>query len=252
MLVDEGQHLSPTQWQFLRTVVGEHADDLFTAEDSQQRIYGQRVVLGRYGIRIVGRSQRLTLNYRTTAQNLHFAVQVLAGEGFVDLEDEVADNTHYRSARRGPSPRRIAAESLSDELDRAADIVRAWLSEGAVAETVGVLVRDNRQLAQVTRGLEERQVTVRAVQAESARAGHPLVLTMHRAKGMEFARVLIFDAGRSSIPASYLLRGLNDADREDLLRKERSLLYVAATRARDELVVMWSGEASPMLPSAAG
>lgn len=248
VLVDEGQDLNPTQWQFLRALVTERPNDLFIAEDSQQRIYGSRVVLGRYGIRIVGRSQRLTLNYRTTAQNLHFAVQVLAGETFFDLEDESTDNGHYRSARRGPAPELVAAPSLGEELDRAADVVRGWLADGAVAETIGVLVRDNRQLAQVTRGLEERRVTVRAVQAEPARAGHPLVLTMHRAKGMEFSRVLIFDAGRSSIPASYLLRGLNDADREDMLRKERSLLYVAATRARDKLVVLWSGDASPMLP----
>ena len=70
VLVDEGQDLGPAHWQLLRALVGEHADDLFIAEDSHQRIYGQRIVLSQFGIRIVGRSQRLTLNYRTTAQNL--------------------------------------------------------------------------------------------------------------------------------------------------------------------------------------
>ena len=44
------------------------------------------------------------------------------------------------------------------------------------------------------------------------------------------SRVLLFDVGGSSIPATYLLRGLSDVDREDMLRKERSLLYVGATR----------------------
>ena len=33
-----------------------------------------------------------------------------------------------------------------------------------------------------------------------------------------------------------------------ILRRERSLLYVSATRARDELVVLWSVEPSDMLP----
>ncbi len=47
---------------------------------------------------------------------------------------------------------------------------------------------------------------------------------MHRAAGMEFARVLLFNVGRGSTPASYLRRGLSDADREDVLRKERWLL----------------------------
>jgi superfamily I DNA/RNA helicase len=39
-----------------------------------------------------------------------------------------------------------------------------------------------------------------------------------------------------------------DEDRSDVLQRERSLLYVAATRARDELVVMYSGEPSALLP----
>ena len=71
----------------LRALVAEGEDDMFIAEDSHQRIYGQRVVLGRYGIRIVGRSQRLTLNYRTTAENLGYAVGVLQGGDYRDLED---------------------------------------------------------------------------------------------------------------------------------------------------------------------
>ena len=45
VLVDEGQDLGPAHWQLLRALAGEHADDLFIAEDSYQRIYGQRVVL---------------------------------------------------------------------------------------------------------------------------------------------------------------------------------------------------------------
>ncbi|WP_068403110.1 UvrD-helicase domain-containing protein, partial [Kribbia dieselivorans] len=96
VLVDEGQDLAPTQWQFLRAMVAEGADDLFIAEDSHQRIYGRKVVLGRLGIRIVGRSQRLRLNYRTTAQNLRYAVSVLAGTEYVDLEEEAEDTSDYR------------------------------------------------------------------------------------------------------------------------------------------------------------
>lgn len=32
-----------------------------------------------------------------------------------------------------------------------------------------------------------------------------------------------------------------------ILLRERSLLYVAATRARDQLAISWSGQASPLL-----
>ena len=104
VLVDEGQDLQPTHWQVLRAIVAEGPDDLFVAEDSHQRIYGTKVVLGHHGIKVVGRSHRLTLNYRTTAQNLRYAMSILEGGTYVDLDDE-PEETGYRSARVGPSPK---------------------------------------------------------------------------------------------------------------------------------------------------
>ncbi len=145
-LVDEGQDLGPSHWQFLRALVAEGAEDLFLAEDSHQRIYSQQVVLGRYGIRIVGRSQRLKLNYRTTAQNLRYALRVLDVEGgWTDLEDGSESVTQYRSARSGPAPQLHHCATLTDELDLAAATVREWLQAGVDHSTIGVLVRDAAQ-----------------------------------------------------------------------------------------------------------
>lgn len=247
VLVDEGQDLTPTQWQFLRSLVAEGPDDLFIAEDSQQRIYGQRVVLGRHGIRIVGRSRRLSLNYRTTEQVLRFASGVLAGTQHADLDGEVTDGTGYRSARSGPSPKRVPAASLAEELDAAANHVKEWLHTGVEPEAIGILVRDQQMVSTVERGLGDRGVALKAVGRGAVPRGKPQLMTMHRAKGMEFSRVLIFGVDAGLVPADYLLRGVPDGDRDDLLQRERSLFYVAATRARDELVVMWEGPGSEFL-----
>ncbi len=46
-----------------------------------------------------------------------------------------------------------------------------------------------------------------------------------------------------------MLRDIPEEEKPDVLQRERSLFYVAATRARDELVVMWEGEGSEFLPS---
>ena len=129
VLVDEGQDLGPAHWQLIRALAGEHADDLFIAEDSHQRIYGQRAVLSQFGIRIVGRSQRLTLNYRTTAQNLGYAISVLEGGEYVDLEAGEESTAGYRSARSGPVPRLIPCATLTEELDRAAELIGRWVAE---------------------------------------------------------------------------------------------------------------------------
>jgi len=117
-----------------------------------------------------------------------------------------------------------------------------------VPETIGILVRDAQQAGLISRGLEERNVEVRQIDTAAIRQGQPLVMTMHRAKGMEFSRVLLFGVNDGLLPAEYLLEGLTDADREDALARERSLLYVAATRARDELVITSSGVPSTFLP----
>jgi hypothetical protein len=251
VLIDEGQDLSPPQWQFLRSLSAEGANDLFIAEDAQQRIYGQPVVLSRLGIRVVGRSRRLTLNYRTTEQVLRFARSVLEGVPAIDLDDEEETTTGYRSARSGPAPNVQSCASLTDELDVAATFVGAWLEDDAGKPSIGILARDQRTVDLIARGLEDRKIDVRQVKrGAAASSSKPQAMTMHRAKGMEFERVLIFAANEDLLPAEYLLGSVPEGDRPDLVQRERSLLYVAATRARDELVVIWEGQGSEFLPPA--
>ena len=60
-------------------------------------------------------------------------------------------------------------------------------------------------------------------------------MTRHRAKGTEFSRVVLTDVGAD--PA-WMKVVLDDAERADAALREQALLYVSATRARDELVVL--------------
>lgn len=249
VLVDEGQDLSPARWQLLRAMVAPGPDDLFIAEDSHQRIYGQRVVLGRYGIRIVGRSQRLTLNYRTTAQNLDWAVQILSGADYEDAEGDAATTLGYHSARQGPAPGLIPCANVVEEFDAVAARIKEWLEPGDVEpESIAVLVRDQRQAARMVTGLAERGVVAKTVDGRAKiGSGHPVILTMHRAKGTEFAKVILAGVSDGSVPAALDGERYDDDAWADAMLRERSLLYVAATRARDELVVTWSGDKSALL-----
>jgi superfamily I DNA/RNA helicase len=237
VLVDEGQDLSPAHWQLLRATVASGPNDLFIAEDSHQRIYGPRTVLGRYGIRIVGRSQRLTLNYRTTAQNLRYAMTLLDGADYVDLEEQ-PESTGYRSARSGPAPHHVATHSLTDELDSIAQKVQRWTDSGTQAGTIAVLVHDKFQCERVVNGLTERGVTARVVDREKPPTDRVLIMTMHRAKGMEFSKVVLANVGAQSSAERARLAQLDESERDDAELRSRSLIYVAATRARDELTVM--------------
>jgi superfamily I DNA/RNA helicase len=248
VIVDEAQDLHATHWAMLRALVPAGPNDLFIAEDSHQRIYGSPIVLGRFGIKIVGRSRRLTLNYRTTAQNLRFAVGVLAGADYADLEQGEEKTSDYRSARNGPNPELIPCEDQAAELDAVTAKVKAWLDEGDVEpESIAVLVRSQDERDRFVRGLGERGITVRAVDRNAATSGQPLVMTMHRAKGMEFSRVILSGADDKHVPSPATLRYLPDEEKVEALLRERSLLYVASSRARDALVVTWSGKRSELL-----
>ena len=247
VIVDEAQDLHATHWALLRALVAEQPNDLFIAEDSHQRIYGQPIVLGRLGIKIVGRSRRLTLNYRTTAQNLHFAMGILSGAEYTDLEQGEEDSSGYRSARSGPSPELVECTSQSEELDKAASLIKAWTAEEVEQSSIAVLTRSQDDRDRFVRGLGERGVDARALDKSIAAPGHPQVLTMHRSKGMEFSRVILAGVDDRHVPSPATLRSVPEEERTEALLRERSLLYVASSRARDELVVTWSGTRSELL-----
>ena len=251
VLVDEAQDLTPAHLQLLRALVEPGPDDLFLAEDSHQRIYGKKITLSHYGIQVRGRSRRLTRNYRTTRQNLDVAFGILDPGTYEDMEGQ-AEEHHYVSPRSGPEPLLLHATDRADELGKAAELLTVWLeqdrdSEDSAPESIAILVRDRYQRDAVVNGLAQHGIEVRAVDREAAGRGRPVVMTMHRAKGLEFRKVLLFDVSKNAIPRPLRDQQYSDADSDDALLRERSLLYVAATRARDQLAISWSGEASPLI-----
>ena len=255
VLVDEAQDLTPAHLQLLRALVEPGPDDLFLAEDSHQRIYGKKITLSHYGIQVRGRSRRLTRNYRTTRQNLDVAFGILDPGTYEDMEGQ-AEEHHYVSPRSGPEPLLLHATDRADELSKAAELLTVWLeqdrdSEDSAPESIAILVRDRYQRDAVVNGLAQHGIEVRAVDREAAGRGRPVVMTMHRAKGLEFRKVLLFDVSKNAIPRSLRDQQYSDADHDDALLRERSLLYVAATRARDQLAISWSGEASPLITALA-
>ena len=252
VLVDEAQDLTPAHLQLLRALVDNGPDDLFLAEDSHQRIYGRKITLSHYGIHVRGRSRRLTRNYRTTHQNLDLAFGILDPGAYEDMEGR-AEEHRYVSPRSGPEPLLIHASDHDQEIKEAGALLDLWLEEDRDAgeegapETIAVLVRDRYQRDAVVTGLAQQGIEVRPVDREAVGRGRPVVMTMHRAKGLEFRKVLLFDVSEDSIPRSLRDQRYSEADRTDALLRERSLLYVAATRARDQLAISWSGRKSPLL-----
>jgi superfamily I DNA/RNA helicase len=77
--------------------------------------------------------------------------------------------------------------------------------------------------------------------------------TMHRVKGLEFDQVFIPGLDDSQMPLRVELNQRPDQVSRELFElQERSLLHVAATRAKKRVVVSYSGKPSPLIANTQG
>ena len=260
IVVDEGQDLRPAHWKMLRAMVEPGTNDLFIAADTHQRIYDNQVSLGAVGVHIRGRSSRLTLSYRTTKEILARALTMLSGETFDDLDDGTDSLAGYRSVLHGPDPAFQGYPSWSAELKALVARVRTWHDELAGAQgqpqrdprgLIAVCVAELDRVNQVMDYLIGNGITCSELTKDGPKGdGDIHVGTMHRFKGLEYQKLAIVGACEGVIPRPAIER-YRDTDplryaREQ--RKARSLLFVAATRARDTLSITWSDAPCRFLP----
>lgn len=79
------------------------------------------------------------------------------------------------------------------------------------------------------------------------------ISTMHGMKGLEFRCVAVVGVGKRTFPLPRAVTPVaEDPVRHALdIQQERCLLFVACTRARERLRVLWSGAASDLVPTGA-
>ncbi|MCC6623563.1 MAG: AAA family ATPase [Deltaproteobacteria bacterium] len=250
VLVDEVQDLRPVELRFLRALGGAAPERLALYGDAGQRLYTGGVTLSALGIDVRGRSHVLRLNYRTTEQIRRAADAILAtGSSATDDLDGGAAPRTARSLHSGPTPALQGFDVAEAEREAAVRIVRAWIEGGVEASAIAIFARTNGRIGALGTALEGAGIAVHLLSDDDGQGGGGVRLgTMHRAKGLEFKAVLVHDASAATLPSPTALSSCEDPqDREDVLERERNLLYVAMTRARDRLAVTWTGAPSPFL-----
>ncbi|MFC0530331.1 UvrD-helicase domain-containing protein [Phytohabitans kaempferiae] len=247
VVVDEGQDLHPAQWRLLRALVAPGPNDMFLLADPYQRIYDSHVSLAQLGIEVRGRTRRLTVNYRTTHEILDLSVKVLNGDAAVGLDGQDDTLRGYRSITRGGVPEFAAHSSRDGEFEALIERVGTWLEQGVEPHAVGVAVRTGKLVKTISRILSDAHIPV----SDDKRGVDGVrVDTMHRMKGLEFQCLAVVGLEAGVLPAPHALTSATEdphAHRQDLQR-ERCLLFVALTRARDVLYLSHSGMPSPLLP----
>ena len=89
---------------------------------------------------------------------------------------------------------------------------------------------------------------IRRSEAEDRRKEGLRLATMHRVKGLEFDRVIIAGVNDGIVPLEDAVNSSSDtAIQTELDIQEKALLYVAATRAKKEVLVTSFGKRSRFL-----
>lgn len=257
VLADEVQDFTANELALLRAMVPRGPNDLFIVGDAYQRIYGYHTPLSRLGIETRGRSKRLKLNYRTTKGIRKYAVAIIEGCAVDDLDDGQDSLKGFWSLRNGSPPEVALFQTEGEEAKRIVGRLKGWLQQGAEPGTICVAARTHQLVRdRYRRILESGGIPISLIEADD-RGGTPArgvrLATMHRMKGLEFMRVIVAGVQEGVVPWLPQNDGpADEASRRHRELQERSLLYVAATRARDELLITGFGRPSPFLIPVAG
>ncbi len=258
-IVDEAQDLSLVGLQLVRALVNapesrDRANGLLLLGDGAQRIYAGGFKLRQAGVEVRGRTTVLRVNYRNTAEIIGTAMAV-AGDGAVDdlgeefrRADEAADST-----RRGAKPVVIGASNLDGQVDAIVHHIRRLTSTDRIgAGDIGVLAPTNKLVDLVLRRLGNSGIAVQGLEGYDGRPTDQVkVGTYHRGKGLEFKAVFLPGLSSGSFPRPPDA-GWGREEAAEARDLAISQLFVAMTRARDLLVILYDGELTDVVAAQLG
>ncbi len=247
-VIDEAQDVGVAQLRFLAALGADRPGSLFFAGDLGQRIFQQPFSWSSLGVEIRGRARTLHINYRTSHQIRMQADRLLAPE-VSDVDGNAEDRRGTVSVFNGPRP---VIKSFADG-DAESSAVGAWLAEriqdGMAPHEIGVFVRSEAEIERARAAATKAGLPFKVLDEHvETTSGQASISTMHLAKGLEFRAVAVMACDDEIIPLqSRIETAAEDSDLEEVYNTERHLLYVACTRARDQLLVTSIEPASEFL-----
>lgn len=238
IVVDEAQDISVQQLRFLAAIAGNRANALFFAGDLGQRIFQTPFSWKSLGVDVRGRSRTLGINYRTSHQ-IRSQADRLLGPEVSDVDGNIESRKGTISVFNGPEP------TICSYADAEAEVqaVAAWLKQcnriGVLPQEIGVFVRSESELSRAQAAVKAADLRGRVLGKDMAtEEGFVSITTMHLAKGMEFRVVAVMACDDEIIPSQIRIdTASHEAELTEIYNTERQLLYVACTRARDQLHV---------------
>ncbi len=235
VVVDEAQDFGNAAFRLLAAIV-KHCDSpkntMYITGDAHQRIYKRKVVLSRCGIDVRGRSRKLRINYRTTEETRIWASAVLKDCRVDDLDGATDDLKGYHSLMHGEQPLINEKGNEEEELRAITDYIDKLAKDGCPLHGICLVVCNNDLVDTYKKRLSERKIPIHLLNGQSEPTeGHVSIATMFRVKGLEFDYMILAGMTEDN------LNRYPDRGNEDDLMRYRSLIHVAATRARRHVLI---------------
>lgn len=240
VLIDEGHDFKPEWFKLIVQMIHPETNSLLVLYDDAQSIYSGtkklRFSFSSVGVQAKGRTTILKLNYRNTAEILAvaraFADELLSTN---EAEEDQAPTLQPLSAgRHGAKPLLIKLPTLKAEADFVASKLLEANRTGTPWNDMAIIYRRYGIGQHLAETLKRKGIPYQWQQdkkhAFTLLHDSVKLITMHSSKGLEFPLVCIPAIGTSTID-------------DDNIQDEARLLYVAMTRATQELV-MTHGEQS--------
>ena len=260
VVVDEVQDLDAPALHLVAALSGNSAtvanpNSLMLVGDAHQRIYGRRVSLAACGIQTKGRSKTLKMNYRCTQKIRLRAESILAGVPVDDLDGGMATLRGGRSLVLGKAPDETRFDSVDELVKYIEKTIKGWMdADNANADEdnkktysdYAILMPSNGEVDKMVQMLSNTWLAAEKVVGDvnvASQTPAVRVMTLHRAKGLEFSGVVLV-ASQGKWPRKPTgFDSLSDSEQETLLVREKSLLYVGMTRAMSHVLLTGIGPA---------
>ena len=218
LLVDEMQDYTPVQYAVLsrlfpckKTILGDAAQSVnpFSSSSAEEirRVFPEADTV------------KLLKSYRSTYEISRFAQKISPSDEFVAIE------------RYGENPVVVACKSVSEEHAQ----IKSWVEDFRKSDehqSLGIICKTPKQADNLYTALNEKGIPTALITSESAAFSQGVVITtVHMSKGLEFDRVIVPQANTSNYNSAV----------------DKSMLYIACTRAMHRLFVSCAGKITGFL-----
>lgn len=249
VIVDELQDFSNVELNFIRSLTPEGENDLFLVGDPLQNIYDRKINFSKAGINIRGkRSKRLRINYRTTEEIKNLAMSVILDEKYDNFDGEEESKAGYLSLFHGPKPVYKLFSSKEEELTAVKEELVSLLEDGVHYNEIVIAARTRDSVNDFRNYLHQNGIPYVDKHLLNSTNEGIRIATFHGLKGLEFKHVFLVDVNDRTFPRlPFDYASLSEIEKSQILKTEKSLFYVAASRAIQQLSISGVGIKSGIL-----